>query len=55
MDASAGAKGIEQLYEEFKSKDAKILKPLQDTAWGTKDFYIEDPDGYIICFGGQVG
>jgi hypothetical protein len=30
-----------------------ILKPLAPTAWGTKDFYVEDPDGYIICFGGR--
>jgi hypothetical protein len=22
-------------------------------AWGTKDFYVEDPDGYILCFGGR--
>jgi hypothetical protein len=21
-------------------------------AWGTKEFYIEDPDGYIVSFGG---
>jgi hypothetical protein len=28
--------------------------PLDNTAWDTKDFYIEDPDGYIMCFGGQV-
>jgi len=27
--------------------------PLAATAWGTKDFYVEDPDGYIICFGGR--
>jgi hypothetical protein len=30
-----------------------IIKPLAATAWGTKDFYIDDPDGYIICFGGR--
>jgi uncharacterized glyoxalase superfamily protein PhnB len=30
-----------------------ILKPLADTAWGTKDFYIEDPDGNIINFRGR--
>ena len=28
-------------------------RPLTATAWGTKDFYIEDPDGYIIAFGGR--
>ena len=30
-----------------------ILKPLAPTDWGTKDFYVEDPDGYIISFGGR--
>lgn len=23
------------------------------TEWGTKGFYVEDPDGYIIGFGGR--
>jgi hypothetical protein len=32
-----------------------ILKPLAATDWGTMDFYVEDPDGYIICFGGRAG
>jgi hypothetical protein len=32
---------------------ARIIKPLAATAWGTKDFYIEDLDGYIIRFGGR--
>jgi uncharacterized glyoxalase superfamily protein PhnB len=36
------------------AKGAKVLKPLAGTAWGTKDFYVEDPDGYIICFGGTA-
>jgi uncharacterized glyoxalase superfamily protein PhnB len=32
---------------------ARIIKPLAATAWGTKDFYVEDPDGYIVSFGGR--
>jgi hypothetical protein len=27
--------------------------PLTATPWGTKDFYVEDPDGYIVSFGGR--
>ena len=53
LDASAGVDGIEVFYQHCISNGATILKPLTSTAWGTKDFYIEDPDGYIICFGGQ--
>jgi len=26
---------------------------LTATAWGTLDFYLEDPDGYIVSFGGR--
>jgi catechol 2,3-dioxygenase-like lactoylglutathione lyase family enzyme len=53
LDASAGVDGIEEFYERCIANDATILKPLAATAWGTKDFYVEDPDGYIISFGGR--
>jgi hypothetical protein len=29
------------------------VKALTATEWGTKDFYVEDPDGYIVSFGGR--
>ena len=54
-DASAGVDGIEAFYEQCVANCATIIKPLAATAWGTKDFYVEDPDGYIICFGGRPG
>jgi catechol 2,3-dioxygenase-like lactoylglutathione lyase family enzyme len=54
LDASAGVDGIEAFYERCVANGAKILKALDVTPWGTKDFYIEDPDGYIVCFGGTV-
>lgn len=51
LDAYAGVSGIDVLYEQCVAKGAKILKPLAATAWGTKDFYVEDPEGYIFGFG----
>jgi len=53
LDAAAGVDGIETFYEQCVAKGAKIIRPLASTDWGTKDFYIEDPDGYIISFGGK--
>jgi catechol 2,3-dioxygenase-like lactoylglutathione lyase family enzyme len=53
LDASAGVDGIEAFYERCVANDATIIKPLATTAWGTKDFYVQDPDGYIISFGGR--
>ena len=51
LDAYGDVDGIEIFYERCVAKGAKILKPLSATAWGTKDFYLEDPEGYIIGFG----
>lgn len=54
LDASAGVEGIETFYQQCVANGARIIKPLTATEWGTKDFYVEDPDGYIICFGGAA-
>ena len=54
LDAAAGVDGIEQFHEQCVVNGATIIKPLMATAWGTKDFYVQDPDGYIIAFGGRA-
>ena len=46
LDASAGVDGIDAFYEQCVANGVTIIKPLAVTAWETKDFYIEDPDGY---------
>ena len=53
LDAAAGVDGIEAFYARCAANGATIIKPLAVTPWGTKDFYIEDPDGHIISFGGN--
>lgn len=53
LDAAAGVDGIDLFYAQCVAAGVPILKPLADTAWGTRDFYVEDPDGYIISFGGR--
>ena len=52
LDAAAGVDGIEAFYAQCVANGASILKPLVPTPWGTKGFYIEDPDGYIVGFSG---
>jgi catechol 2,3-dioxygenase-like lactoylglutathione lyase family enzyme len=53
LDAAAGVDGIEAFYEQCIANGVTIRQPLAPTAWGTKDFYLEDPDGYVISFGGK--
>ena len=53
LDASAGVDGIEAFYERCVANAVTIIKPLTATEWGTKGFYVADPDGYIIGFSGR--
>lgn len=53
LDAAAGVDGIEAFHAKCAANGVTIIKPLMATPWGTKDFYVEDPDGYIISFGGR--
>ena len=54
VDAAAGVDGIEAFYARCTANAARIVRPLTATAWGTMDFYVEDPDGYIVSFGGRA-
>jgi catechol 2,3-dioxygenase-like lactoylglutathione lyase family enzyme len=53
LDAAGGVAGIEAFYEQCVASGVTILRPLAPTEWGTKDFYVKDPDGNIISFGGR--
>ena len=53
LDASTGVDGVEAFYERCVANGVMIIEPITATEWGTKGFYVEDPDGYIIGFGGR--
>ena len=50
LDAYLDVTGVRQLHAEFVERDAPIDKPLDTRPWGAIDFYVVDPDGYILCF-----
>jgi len=50
LDAFVGVRGIDALFDELKSKGANIIRSLELRPWGCKDFYVDDADGYILCF-----
>ncbi|PWT88891.1 MAG: hypothetical protein C5B55_12290 [Blastocatellia bacterium] len=54
LDAYIGVRDIEGLFDELKSKGANIIRSLEERPWGCKDFYVEDPEGYLLCFSEQM-
>lgn len=50
LDAYISVSGIRGLFTELEMRGAKVIKPLEERPWACLDFYVEDPDGYILCF-----
>jgi uncharacterized glyoxalase superfamily protein PhnB len=50
LDAFLDVTGVQDLHDELVGRGAPISKPLAENAWGTIDFQVEDPDGYVLCF-----
>ncbi|MBO6605342.1 VOC family protein [Psychroserpens sp.] len=50
-DAYIWMDDVETFYDQCIAHNVSIVKKLQLTDYGNLDFEIEDPDGYILCFG----
>jgi catechol 2,3-dioxygenase-like lactoylglutathione lyase family enzyme len=50
LDAYISVTGVTMLHDELRSRGALISKSLEARPWSCTDFYVEDPDGYILCF-----
>jgi len=49
LDIVFSVTNIEDLFEELKTYPIEFTQPLRKMDYG-KEFYIIDPDGYIISF-----
>lgn len=50
LDVYFDTTGVDALCDEFVGRGARILRRVEVRPWGRRDFYLEDPDGYILCF-----
>ncbi|HWY68010.1 MAG TPA: VOC family protein [Terriglobales bacterium] len=50
LDAYISVSGIRGLFSEFEMRGAEVIKSLEQRPWACLDFYVADPDGYILCF-----
>jgi catechol 2,3-dioxygenase-like lactoylglutathione lyase family enzyme len=55
LDAYLSVVGIDDLHGELAGRGAPIVEPLERRPWGTRDFYVRDPDGYVLCFAERDG
>ena len=50
LDVYIGVVGVVTLHDELQSRGALITKSVGERPWSCRDFHVEDPDGYILCF-----
>jgi len=50
LDAYISVAGVRDLFEEIQARGVQVIRPLEQRPWACVDFYVEDPDGYLLCF-----
>lgn len=46
--------GVDELWEALRGR-VEVVWPLSDMEYGTREFGIRDPDGYVLAFAEQRG
>ena len=54
LDVTVAVSDARALFGELQGRGAAIMKSLEERPWACIDFYIEDPDGYILCFSERI-
>ncbi|HNV29612.1 MAG TPA: VOC family protein [Cyclobacteriaceae bacterium] len=45
---------IDDLYQEYKLNNVKVLSDIEDKPWGQREFSIRTIDGHRITFGEEI-
>ena len=54
LDAYVNVSGVRPLFDELQARGARVVRPVEERAWACVEFYVEDLDGYILCFSEKV-
>ena len=52
--AHALVENVDEVYQEFIERGAKILSEIADRPWKIRDFTVVTPDGHRIMFGQPI-
>lgn len=55
LDAYIRVEDVDGLYDELKGRQADIVAPPILRSYGMKELEVRDADGYVICFGQEIG
>lgn len=44
---------VDTLYREHQARGAPISMTIRDEPWGTREYHVRDPAGYVLRFSGE--
>ncbi|REE96852.1 VOC family protein [Thermomonospora umbrina] len=47
-DLSVEVDDVDAVYAAVRASGAEIVHPLQDEEWGTRRFFVRDPNGRVV-------
>ena len=45
-----GVDDVDSLFDELQARGVPVAEPPTDQPWGIRNFYVADPDGYVVEF-----
>ena len=52
--AYVNCEGIDELYEQYKTRGVQFNQLISDKPWGLREFGVETPEGHRIMFGQAI-
>lgn len=54
LDADSATSGVDAMFAAIGSRARVVMEP-KDQFYGSREFGIEDPDGYVVFFAQHIG
>ena len=51
LDVYITTDDVDSICTELLERGVALLQPIHDTEWNTREFVVEDRDGYLLYFG----
>jgi catechol 2,3-dioxygenase-like lactoylglutathione lyase family enzyme len=45
-----GVDNVDTVFADLEARGVRVAEPPTDRPWGVRNFYVTDPDGYVIEF-----
>lgn len=52
-EITIAVENVDALYQEHQANGAPITMPIQNEPWGSREYHVTDPNGYVLRFSGE--